>query len=51
MFIAHARPKDSFDTFKSTERSLSTAWSYWEGAENSHKGFDVRVKARDSGQC
>ena len=50
MFIAHARPKDSFDTFKSTEISLSTVSGYWEGAENSNKGFDVRVKARDSGK-
>ena len=32
---------------KPTERSLSSARNYWEGAENSYKGFDVRVKARE----
>ena len=34
------RPKYSFDTFKPTDRSLSIALSYWDGAENSNKGFD-----------
>ena len=44
MFIAHTRPKDSFDRFKLTDSSLSSAWNYWEGAENSNKGFGVRAK-------
>jgi len=37
--------------FEITERSLSLARSYWDGAENNNKDFNVRKKARDSVQC